>query len=121
MLVILVMLVYPGNAIHHYDIIMTSLLTLGTHAQRGSVGQISVCLSVCLSVTTLAKASLRSTLRRRYVQHWYTLFSVLRSWNFEKTFRSKVMEYLLTATSYCTDAANFDGFSGSFKVKQSIL
>ena len=34
---------------------------------------LSVCLSVRLSVTTLAKASLGSTLRRSYVQHWYRL------------------------------------------------
>ena len=51
----------------------------------------SVCVSVCLSVTMLAKATLCSTLRKRYVQHWYRLFSVLGLWIFEKTFRSKVM------------------------------
>ena len=49
------------------------------------------CLSVCLSVTTLAKASLGSTLRRRYVQHWCRLFSVFHLWIFKKTFGSKVM------------------------------
>ena len=66
-------------------------------------------MSVCLSVTTLAKASLGSTPRKRYVQHWYRLFSVLSS---KKPFRSKVMaqyanEYLLTATSSGADAATF--------------
>ena len=49
---------------------------------------LSVCLSV--SVTTLAKASLGSTLRQRYVQDWNRLFSVLSSWIFEKTFHSKL-------------------------------
>ena len=34
------------------------------------------CVSVCLSVTTLAKASVGSTPRKRYVQHWYRLFSM---------------------------------------------
>ena len=46
---------------------------------------------------------------------WYSLFSVFDSWIFEKTFRSKVMawksqyanEYVLTTTSYGTDAVTF--------------
>ena len=53
--------------------------------------RVTVVIPVCLSVTTLAKASLGSTPRKRYVQHWYRLFSVLSSWIFEKTFRSKVI------------------------------
>ena len=31
---------------------------------------------MCLSVTTLAKASLGSTLRQRYLQHWYRVLNV---------------------------------------------
>ena len=42
-----------------------------------------VCLSVCL-LPRLAKASLSSTPRKRYVQHWYRLFSAIGSWIFEK-------------------------------------
>ena len=83
--------------------------------------------SVCLSVTTLAKALLSSTLRKRYVQNWYRLFSVLSSWIFEKTDNSygvkKPIFILLTAASYGADAVLFRqnfrrdrAFSGSFKV-----
>ena len=49
---------------------------------------VCVCL-VCLSVTTLAKALLGSMPRKRYIQHWYMLFSVLSSSIFEKTFHSR--------------------------------
>ena len=44
---------------------------------------------VCLSVTMLAKASLGSMPRKRYVQHWYRLFSVLSSRIFEKNLPCK--------------------------------
>ena len=78
-------------------------------------GQIPVCLSVRLSVTTLAKASLGSTLRRSYVQHWYRLFSALTRGSSKKPFVQKLWraksqyakEYVLTATSYGADAATF--------------
>ena len=49
-----------------------------------SKGYGSTFLCVCLSVTTLAKALLGSTARKRYVQHWYKLFSVLSLWSFER-------------------------------------
>ena len=49
------------------------------------------CQSVCMSVTTLVKASLDFTLRKRYIQYCYRIFLVLSSWIFEKAFRSKVM------------------------------
>ena len=58
---------------------------------RVTVVVVCVCLSVCLSVPSLAKASLGSTLRQRYVQHLYRLFSVLTRDFSKKTFRSKVM------------------------------
>ena len=77
-------------------------------------------IPVCLSVTTLAKASLGSTLRRRYVQHWYRLFSrfltrgfskkppVLKLWRELKS--QYANEYMLTTTSYGADAATFRHF-----------
>ena len=40
---------------------------------------VSTVFGVCLCVTMLAKAWLGSTLRKRYLQHCYRLFSVLSS------------------------------------------
>ena len=79
-------------------------------------------LCVCLSVTTLAKASLDFTLRKRYVQHWYRLFSVLSSWIFEKTFREKA-NMLMSICLYrditwrrCSDISPDFSKTGSFLV-----
>ena len=44
-----------------------------------------VCLSVSLSVITIAETSLISTLKQRYIQVWYRLFSLV---DFQKNFRS---------------------------------
>ena len=44
----------------------------------------------CVSVTTLVKASLGSTPRKRYVQHWFRLFSVSSLWIFKKTSTQKL-------------------------------
>ena len=54
---------------------------LGTHS----------CVSVGMSVTMLVKESFGLTPRKKYIQHWHRLFSLVSSWIFEKSFRSKVM------------------------------
>ena len=59
---------------------------------------LSVCLSVRLSVTTLAKASLGSTLRRSYVQHWY----LTRGFS-KKPSVQKLWQLLMSICLRCSD------------------
>ena len=73
-------------------------------------------LSVCLSFTTLAKASLSSTLIQRYVQHCigfsrFVTRGFSKKPSVQKLWREKANnyanKYVLTATSYGADAATF--------------
>ena len=96
------------------------LLTLGMHAEEG-YGTCLVCLSVCLSVTTLAATSFFLTLEVRCLGVYYRLFLDFNSIkpSVQKLWREKANNYLLTTTSYGSDAARIfedTAFSGSFKV-----
>ena len=80
--------------------------TRSAHVQRGlrwSVGHIPVYLCVCLSVTTLAKASLSSTLKQRHVQHWNGLFSVSSLWILEKNIRSNFCFFIGVKCQYANE------------------
>ena len=52
---------------------------------------VSVCLSVCPSVTALAASASAYTCSQRYSGVCLRLFLDKYVWNFEKTFRSRVM------------------------------
>ena len=86
----------------------------------------SVCLSVRLSVTTLAKASLGSTLRRSYVQHWYRLSRFLtrgfsKKPSVQKLWREKANMLMVYAYDAATFRLNFRRQGQSLTVGYTLV